>query len=76
MIDEQELITVSEAAEIAGVSAPRIRQLAYSGRIGRQIAGAFWVFTRAEVEAYKRQAPTNKGGRPRKVKRNLAEIGR
>ena len=74
MIDEQQLITVNEAAELAGVSDARIRQLAYSGRLGRKIAGAFWVFTREEIEAYKQQAPHNTGGRPPKVKRDLSKI--
>lgn len=64
MIDNDELITAGEAARIAGVSRQRINELASSGRLGKQVAGRYWVFTRDEVEAY-RDAPKNKGGRPK-----------
>jgi hypothetical protein len=60
-----EWIGVSEAARIAGVSIQRIHELGYAGRLGQQIAGRHWVFTRKEIEAYK-NAPKQKGGRPRK----------
>ena len=62
MSDEE--ITAGEAARIAGVSRQRINQLAEAGRIGRQVAGRYWVFTRAEIEAYKAK-PKSKGGRPK-----------
>ncbi len=62
MSDEE--ITAGEAARIAGVSRQRINQLAEAGRIGRQVAGRYWVFTRAEIEAFKAQ-PKSKGGRPK-----------
>jgi excisionase family DNA binding protein len=64
MIEQDELITAGEAARIAGVSRQRINELASLGRLGRQVAGRYWVFTREEVEAYK-HAPKNKGGRPK-----------
>ena len=62
MSDEE--ITAGEAARIAGVSRQRINQLAEAGRLGRQVAGRYWVFTRAEIEAYTAQ-PKRKGGRPK-----------
>lgn len=55
-----------EAAEILQVNRQRINELARSGRIGRQVAGRYWVFSRAELEAFK-AAPKNKGGRPSKI---------
>ena len=59
-----EELTAGEAAEILGVNRQRINQLAKAGRLGRQIAGRYWVFTRAEIEAFKNQ-PKSKGGRPK-----------
>lgn len=64
MEEQEDLITAGEAARIAGVTRQRINELASMGRLGRQIAGRYWVFTRAEVEAYK-AAPKSKGGRPK-----------
>ena len=63
-IQEEELITAGQAAQIAGLSRQRINQLAESGRLGRQVAGRYWVFTRREVEEY-RDTPRDKGGRPK-----------
>lgn len=65
MIDDTGLITAGEAARIAGVKIQRIHELANAKRIGQKVAGRFWVFTRAEIEAY-RDGPKNKGGRPKK----------
>lgn len=64
MIEHEELVTTGEAMRMLGVSRQRVNEIASSGRLGRQIAGRFWVFTRAELEAY-RALPKNKGGRPR-----------
>lgn len=64
MIEQEELITAGEAARLAGISRQRINELASSGRLGRQIARRYWVFTREEVEAYK-ALPKSKGGRPK-----------
>jgi excisionase family DNA binding protein len=62
MSDEE--ILAGEAAKILGVNRQRINELARAGRIGRQVVGRYWVFTRAELEAYK-AAPKSKGGRPK-----------
>ncbi len=59
-----EELTAGEAAEVLGVNRQRINELARSGRIGRQIAGRYWVFTRTELERFKSE-PKNKGGRPK-----------
>ncbi len=60
---DEELLTGAEAARYLRVSRARINLLAQQGRLGRQIAGRFWVFTRAELDAYREQAANNKGGR-------------
>jgi excisionase family DNA binding protein len=59
-----EELTAGEAAVILGVNRQRVNELARAGRIGRQVAGRYWVFTRAELEAFK-SAPKSKGGRPK-----------
>ena len=64
MVEQEELITAGEAARIMGISRQRINELASSGRLGRQVAGRYWVFTRDEVEAYM-TLPKSKGGRPK-----------
>ena len=68
-----EYITAGEAARIAGVTRARIYELAREGRLGRQEFGRVWIFTRAEVEAYRAQAAERpRGGRPKEVVRTLA----
>ena len=64
MSEQEELITTGEAMRMLGLSRQRINEIASAGRIGRQIAGRYWVFTREEIEAYKAQ-PKSKGGRPK-----------
>lgn len=64
MIEDEELLTAAEAARVLGLSRQRVTHLAHEGRIGRQVANRFYVFTRAELEAY-RAGPKNKGGRPK-----------
>ncbi|HSH80035.1 MAG TPA: helix-turn-helix domain-containing protein [Herpetosiphonaceae bacterium] len=62
----EEYITASEAARLAGVTRARIYELARGGRLGRQEYGRVWIFTRAEVEAYRAQAAERpRGGRPK-----------
>jgi len=65
MADEK-LLTATEAAQILGVSRARVSLLAKQGRLGKQIAGRYNVFTHAELDAYKTQAPQNKGGKGKK----------
>ncbi len=59
----EELLMGGEAARYAGLSRQRLYQLASRGEVGRKVSG-HWVFTRAELEAYK-AAPKHKGGRPK-----------
>ncbi len=55
-------MTAADAARELGVSRQRMTELANLGRLGRRVAGRYWVFTRKEIEHYKRQ---RKVGRPR-----------
>lgn len=56
-------MTSAQAASYLGVSRTRISELSNAGRIGRRVAGKYWVYTKAELDAYREQAPANKGGR-------------
>lgn len=64
MAADEDLVMGNEAAAILGVTRQHLTMLARQGVIGRQELGRYWVFTRAELEAYK-GAPKNKGGRPK-----------
>ena len=63
MADE---LGIGDAAAALGLSRQRLALLAKQGRLGRQVAGRYWVFTREEIEAYKPKVKASKGGRPRK----------
>ncbi len=65
-MSSDEEVTAGEAAKILGVNRQRINQLAHDGRIGRQIAGRYWVFTRSELGAFKNN-PDRKPGRPKEA---------
>ena len=58
---ELELMTVTQAAEYLGVTRQAIHLLTKRG-IGRRV-GSVWLFTRAELDAY-RAMPRTHGGRP------------
>jgi excisionase family DNA binding protein len=62
-MNDDEEVTAGEAAAILGVNRQRVNQLARSGRIGRQVAGRYWLFKRSELEAFK--SLDRKGGRPK-----------
>ncbi len=64
MADEEELLSAAQAADYLSVSRQRIYELTESGRLGKKIAG-YWVYTRAELDAYMVQRDANKGGRPK-----------
>ena len=57
-------LTLSEAARELGISRQRLAVIASEGRLGRQVAGHYWIFTRAEVEAF-RPNIQGKAGRPK-----------
>lgn len=68
MEDEQakpKELTAAEAARYLGVSRTRISELSQAGRLGRQIAGRYWIYTEAELDVYKEERKHNKGGRPK-----------
>ncbi len=69
MMVQDEMIA-ADAARYLGVSPERISALVREKRlIGRIVAGRVRIFQRAELDAYRAQAATNKGGRPRKAVR-------
>ncbi len=68
MSDHDDLLSRPAAARYLGISSARLSQLTAAGRLGKQIAGEYWVFTQAELDAYKaNRAERPKGGRPKDV---------
>ena len=63
-IDPNELVNAVEAAAYLGMTPARIYALSKAGRLGQRI-GSYWLYTRDELDAYRKQ-PKHKGGRPRK----------
>ncbi len=63
MADLDELINAHEAAAHMGITRTRIYALARAGKIGRKVGG-FWLYTRAELDAYK-ALRRPQGGRPK-----------
>lgn len=57
-------LTLADAARELRISRQRLQVIAKDGRIGRQVAGRYWVFTRREVEAFKPNIQ-GKAGRPK-----------
>lgn len=56
------MLTGADAARELGISRQRITELAKTGRLGTQVAGRYWFFTKEEIEAYKND---RKVGRPK-----------
>lgn len=65
------LINTKQAAELLGVSAGRVRQLAQNGLLQGQHIGRDWVFEREHVQHFF-EGVKRKSGRPRKT--NLLEL--
>ena len=59
------LLKASEAARYLGITRQRIYELAQAGRLGQRMAG-YWVFTQAELEAYRVGRSQAVGGRPKR----------
>lgn len=57
-------LAVQEAARELGISRQRLTVIAEQGRLGRKVAGRYWIFTRAELEAF-RPNIQGKAGRPK-----------
>jgi hypothetical protein len=55
---------MSAAARELGISPQRLWQLVQDGKLGRQVAGHYWLFTQEEVEAFKPRIQ-GKAGRPK-----------
>ena len=65
MTQEQEYLSAIQAAQYLGVNRQRVYELAAAGHLGRRLAG-YWVFTRAELDAYRQERTFRpKGGRPK-----------
>ncbi len=67
--DAAEPLSAAQTAKYLGLHLSRLYQLRNAG-LGRQVAG-FWVFTKAELNAYK-VLPHRKVGRP-KVRAGMKE---
>ncbi len=73
MTDEQDYLSAVQAAKYLGVNRQRVYELADAGRLGRRLAG-YWVFTLAELDAYKQdRAERPKGGRPKSNAPSLSQ---
>ncbi len=73
MSELDELINADAAAKHMGVSRARIYALTKAGTIGRQVGG-YWLYTRAELDAYKAQR-NPQGGRPKEQAGPIARAG-
>ena len=66
MSEHEDLLSRPAAARYLGISSARLSQLTAAGRLGTQIAGDYWVFTQAELDAYKADRERRpRGGRPK-----------
>lgn len=64
---QRDELTGGETARLLGVSRQHVNRLAHAGKLpARHVAGRFWIFRRADVEAYKAK-DKSKGGRPKKM---------
>lgn len=66
-MNEDELLTVTQAAEYLGMTRQAAHLLTKRG-LGRRV-GSMWLFTRGELDTY-RDAPRTHGGRPPGSKTN------
>ncbi len=70
MIDPNTLLSAVQVAESLGISRQRVIQIAKTGEIGHKV-GSTWVFTPAEVEAYRTRKKQPHGVHP---KQNAGEL--
>ena len=69
MEDSEGLMGATKAAEYLGVSVTRLNEIRITRKaagqdFGQKIADR-WVYSRAELDAYKEERKHNKGGRPK-----------
>ena len=62
---DDQLMSAVEAAAYLGITRQRVALLGAQGRIPRQRIGSFWVYARADLDAFKAQ-PKGRPGRPAK----------
>jgi hypothetical protein len=72
MTQQDQLMTLAEAARELGLSRQRLALIAKEGRLGQQVAGRYWVFTPQEIEQYRPLVKASKGGRPKEEAETLA----
>ena len=65
-------MTTVEASEILGVTKGYVARLCQKGKLRAHKVGRDWIVDPESVEAYK-NAPKNKGGRPRKAPEPLEQ---
>jgi excisionase family DNA binding protein len=68
----KEEMTLQEAANELGITRQRLAVIAKSGRLGHQVVGRYWAFTREEIEAY-RPHVQGRPGRPKEPAGTLEE---
>lgn len=62
-----DLITTTRAAEILGVDGSQVRRLIQAGKLSSHVINQrLQLLSRAEVEAYGKEHPRSKAGRPRR----------
>ncbi len=62
----EDLLSAAQAAAYLGLTRARINQLAEQGRLSRTEIGGYFLYRRADLDAYK-AAPKSKGGRPKEA---------
>ena len=62
----EDLLTTTQAAEYLGITRQHAHSLTKQG-YGKRY-GSVWMFTRAELDAWRAQPPKGPGGRPPKLK--------
>ena len=72
-MQNEELFSRPEAARYLGITSARLSQLTKAGRLGRQVAGRYWVFTKQELDDFKAARDQHpQGGRPKPAAGQLA----
>lgn len=66
MSKEDELLSLTEAAEIAGVETATLRRAALDGRLAARKLGKQWVVTRGNLDKWMKSPAHNPNKGPRK----------
>lgn len=65
---DEELFTVTQAAERLGMHRTAVHRALVQGRLGAQRVGSTWIMRQEDIEEYERR-PKHPGGRPRTMVR-------